>query len=112
MATEAAEPESICGRLTLDPSRPSHAWVPDRRPVVRTRGPHGTMSTATNRPARRRRPSVGLVAVTVVVLASFGTLAVATDAVGAGRLFDRAIGALDGIIGGRVPDGPAEEALV
>jgi len=55
---------------------------------------------------------MGLVAVTVVVLATFGTMAVATDAVGAGRLFDRAIGALDGIVAGRVPDRPAVAALV
>jgi hypothetical protein len=72
------------------------------------------MSTATNRPARRgrRRPSLGLIAVAVVLLVTLGSLAVATDTLGAGRLFDRAIARLDRMIAAPVLDRPAAETLL
>src|SRR5512141_3035561 len=59
-----------------------------------------------DRPYRRprRRASLRLSALAAVVLVTLGGLAVATDALGAGRLFDRAVAKIDRIIAGPVPD--------
>ncbi len=61
------------------------------------------MSSIPNRPPRRR-PSLRLSALIGVLLVTLGGLAVTTDALGAGRLFDRAVAKIDRIIAGPVPD--------
>ena len=61
-------------------------------------------STATRPSRRRRRPSLRLSALVGVLLLTTGGLAVATDALGAGRLFDRAVAKIDRFIAGPVPD--------
>src|SRR5512140_3428811 len=64
------------------------------------------MSSTANRPSRhrRRRPSLRLSALVSVLVVTLGGLAVATDALGAGRLFDRAVAKIDRMIAGPVPD--------
>jgi hypothetical protein len=63
------------------------------------------MSSSANRPSRkRRRRLLGIGASICVLLVTLGGLAVSTDALGAGRLFDRAVAKIDRIIAGPVPD--------
>jgi hypothetical protein len=71
------------------------------------------MSSPTGRSPRRaggRRPLRVLLLV-AIVLVTFGGLAVATDALGAGRLFDRAVAKIDRLIAGPVPDRPTVETI-
>jgi hypothetical protein len=72
------------------------------------------MSSSANRPSRRgrRRPWLRLGALTGVFVVTVGGLAVATDALGAGRLFDRAVARIDRIIAGPVPDRPTVETVL
>ena len=72
------------------------------------------MSSAAYRPprSRRRRPSLRWSALIAVVLVTLGGLAVATDALGAGRLFDRAVARIDRIIAGPVPDRATVETVL
>ncbi len=72
------------------------------------------MSFAPPRPARQR-PRVRLLrigALVVGLLVAIGGLAVATDALGAGRLFDRAVAKVDRVLAGPLPDqAPTQAAL-
>jgi hypothetical protein len=72
------------------------------------------MSSSANRPfrGRRRRPARALSALIVALLVAVGGLAVATDALGAGRLFDRAVARIDRILAGPVPDRPTVETVL
>src|SRR5260221_4524908 len=71
------------------------------------------MSSSVSRSSRgRRRPSLALGALIAVVLLMLGGLAVATNTLGAGRLFDRAVGRIDRIIAGPVPDRPTVETVL
>ena len=71
------------------------------------------MSFAADRPpGRRRRLSLRWSAVLAVLLVVLGGLAVATDALGAGRLFDRAVARIDRIIAGPVPDRPTIDTVL
>jgi hypothetical protein len=72
------------------------------------------MSSASNRPPRRpgRRRSLRLAILAAIVLATSGGLAVATDALGTGRLFDRALARIDRLIAGPVPDRLTVETLL
>jgi hypothetical protein len=64
------------------------------------------MSFAPYRPLRlrRRRGWLRLSALIGVMLVILGGLAVATDVLGAGQLFDRAVAKIDRIMAGPVPD--------
>jgi len=53
-----------------------------------------------------------LSALTGVMVVTLGCLAVATDALGAGRLFDRAVARIDRIIAGPVPDRATVETVL
>ena len=72
------------------------------------------MSFATNRPSRphRRRPSLRLIGLTSLLLVLVGGLSVATDTLGAGRLFDRAVAKIDRLIAGPVPDRATVETVL
>ncbi len=72
------------------------------------------MSTATDRSPRRgrRRPSSRLTVLAVIVVVTLGGMAVATDALGAGRLFDRAVAKIDRMIAGPVPDRATVETVL
>jgi hypothetical protein len=72
------------------------------------------MSTAADRSPRRRRrrPSLRLTVLVVIVVGSVGGLVVATNALGAGRLFDRAVAKIDRMISGPVPDRATGEAVL
>ena len=60
-----------------------------------------------DRPSRlRQRSPFRWAALVGVLLVTLGVLAVASDALGAGRLFDRAVAKVDRIIAGPVPDRP------
>jgi hypothetical protein len=71
------------------------------------------MSSAT-RPARRRRhgPWLRLTALVAALVVGLGGLAVATDALGAGRLFDRALARIDRFVAGPVPDRATVETVL
>lgn len=69
-------------------------------------------STATRPPHRRRRPSLRLGALVGVLVLTTGGLAVVTDALGAGRLFDRAVARIDRFIAGPVPDRATIETVL
>jgi len=73
------------------------------------------MTEPTN-PSRRRRRRWRRVVVGGAVLALVGVLlagvAVSTDALGAGRLFDRAVAKVDRILAGPVPDRAAPETVL
>ena len=64
------------------------------------------MSSASDRSprGRGRRPSLRLQVVAVILVVTLGGLAVATDALGAGRLFDRAVARIDRMVAGQGPD--------
>ena len=71
------------------------------------------MSSTANRSSRRRRgPSLKVAALVGVLVVTLGGLAVATDALGAGRLFDRALAKIDRIIAGPVPDRATVETVL
>ncbi len=72
------------------------------------------MSSTANRSASRRRRGASLraAALTGLLVVSLGGLAVATDALGAGRLFDRAAAKVDRILGGPVPDRATVETVL
>jgi hypothetical protein len=73
------------------------------------------MSSTANRPyrhRRRRRPSLRLSALVAVLAVTLGGLAVATDALGAGRLFDRAVAKIDRVLAGPVPDRATVETIL
>jgi hypothetical protein len=72
------------------------------------------MSSATDHSprGRRQRPSLRLQVLAVVLAMTFGGLAVATDALGAGRLFDRAVAKIDRMIAGPVPDRATVETVL
>jgi hypothetical protein len=71
------------------------------------------MSSTADRPSRRRRrPSLRLGALVGVLVVTLGGLAVATDTLGAGRLFDRAVARIDRMIAGPVPDRPTVETVL
>jgi hypothetical protein len=71
------------------------------------------MSSSANRSSRgRRRTSLAWSALIALLVVTLGTLAVATDALGAGRLFDRAVAKIDRIIAGPVPDRPTVETVL
>ncbi|HEX7950849.1 MAG TPA: hypothetical protein VF494_10910 [Candidatus Limnocylindrales bacterium] len=71
------------------------------------------MSLVDRPPHHRRRPSwLRLGALLAIVLVTVGVVAVATDVVGAGRLFDRAVAKIDRIIAGPVPDRPTVETVL
>jgi hypothetical protein len=72
------------------------------------------MSSSANRPFRRRRrgPSLRIVALAGVLVVTLGGLAVTTDALGAGRLFDRAVAKIDRILAGPVPDRATVETVL
>jgi hypothetical protein len=73
-----------------------------------------TMSSATDPSPRRagRRPSIRLAILVAIALVAFGSLAVATDVLGMGRLFDRAVAKMDRIIAGPVPDRATVETIL
>ncbi len=63
------------------------------------------MSLTPNRPlGRRPRSSFRLATGVITLLVVVGGLAVATDALGVGRLFDRAVARIDRLVSGPVPD--------
>jgi hypothetical protein len=64
------------------------------------------------RHSSRRRPSLKLSAIVAALVVTFGGLAVATDALGAGRLFDRAVAKIDRILAGPVPNRPTVETVL
>ena len=72
------------------------------------------MSSTANRTSRGRRrgPSRRVAALAGVLVVTLGGLAVATDALGAGRLFDRAVAKIDRIIAGPVPDRATAETVL
>jgi len=63
------------------------------------------------RPIRRRTVMLGLV-LTVVIGLVVGSTAVATDALGAGHLFERAVAKIDRFLAGPVPDRPAPGTIL
>ena len=60
----------------------------------------------------RRRSVVLAVALAVVVGVLAGTVAISTDALGAGRLFDRAVAKVDRLLAGPVPDRPEPDTVL
>src|SRR5260221_3980143 len=63
------------------------------------------MSLTPNRPlGRRPRSSFRLATGVITLLVVVGAVAVATDAFGVGRLFDRAVARIDRLVSGPVPD--------
>jgi hypothetical protein len=72
------------------------------------------MSRVTSRSPgrRRRRPSIRIAAIAAILVVTVGGLAVATDALGAGRLFDRAVAKIDRMMAGPVPDRPTIETIL
>ena len=95
------EPPAVCARL--------RGVAPGERPIVRVRH-HAArrqpepMSSTPPPSRRRRRRARGVIALVVVVVVALGGLAVATDTLGAGRLFDRAVAKVDRFLAGPVPD--------
>jgi hypothetical protein len=63
------------------------------------------------RPIRRRTVMLALV-LTVVIGLVVGSTAVATDALGAGHLFERAVAKIDRFLAGPVPDRPAPGTII
>jgi hypothetical protein len=72
------------------------------------------MSSATDRSPRRRsrRPSLRLSLLVAIVLVTSGGLAVATDVLGAGRLFQRAVARIDRMTADPVPDRATVETVL
>lgn len=63
--------------------------------------------------ARRRRLSVRRIALLAIVVGALaGTLAISTDAFGAGSLFERAVDKIDRFIAGPVPDRPTAQTIL
>lgn len=94
---------------------PSHAVPLERREVTQPlEDPCQTMSRPTDRSPRRRsrRPSLRLSILALILLVTLGGLAVTTDALGAGRLFDRAVAKIDRMIAGPVPDRATVETVL
>jgi hypothetical protein len=60
----------------------------------------------------RRRPIFRVLALAIVIGAAGGSLAVATDAFGAGDLFERAVARIDRFIAGPVPDRPTDGTVL
>src|SRR5512146_2662122 len=68
------------------------------------------MSVSRHSPRRRRW--LRLSALVTALVVTLGGLAVVTDALGAGRLFDRAVAKIDRMLAGPVPDRPTVETVL
>src|ERR1700675_3373576 len=100
-------PFDYCGRLMRGAASRDTGRCPNVVTNTVNRGSSPGMSLAPDR-SRHRPPrfSLRLASVVVTLVAFLGGLAVATDALGAGQLFDRAVARADRFMGGPPPDRP------